>query len=96
MALSSTIAYCENQDVFDIYPRIDSFDLKRKLQRNWVQAGRKHTLHNSGLVESLFMNGEDLGAAEEDLGQVNVNDEWIYDKTFNKLIIHQDLGTGGG
>ena len=96
MALTSTIAYCENQAVFDIYPRIDSFDLKRRLPENWVQVGTKHTLYNSGVVDRLFMNGEDLGVPEEDLGQMVGNGDWLYTKSNNSVVIEQNLGTGGG
>ena len=96
MALTSTISYCENQDIFDIYPRIDSFDLKRRLSENWVRVGTKHTLHNTGKINRLFKNGEDLGLPEDSLAQVNTNDEWIYNIAGDKVIMHQDLGFAGG
>ena len=93
MALSSTIAYCENQDVFDIY-QIDKFDLKRKLF-NGVLSGGNYYYYNSGNVSRLFKNGEDLGAMEEDAGQVDRPDEWFYNSTGDVLILNQASLYGG-
>ena len=95
MALSSTIAYCENQDVFDIYPRIDKFDLKRKLNSAGVKSGSNYYYYNSGRVDRLFKNGEDLGAMVEDLGQLDRPDEWFYNIYDDLLIINESSQLGG-
>ena len=95
MAVTSTIAYCENQDVFDIYPRIDQFDLKRKLSASWSGGSTTWYYYNSGNVTRLFKNGEDLGPMEEDLGQVNRPDEWFYISADDTLVINESPVDGG-
>ena len=94
MALTSTIAYCEDQDVFDIYPRIDQFDLKRELSANWSGSGTFY-YYNSGVVTRLFKNGVDLGIMEEDFGQVDRPDEWFYITADDTLVINESTGLGG-
>ena len=94
MALSSTIAYCENQDVFDIYPLIDKFDLKRTLTNKWAGSGT-YRYHNSGSVSNLYKNGVDLGAPEEDEGQLNAADKWLYNATSDFIIINESRFLGG-
>ena len=93
MALTSSISYCTDQDVFDLYP-IDRFDQKRELTNKWEQDGAKYYYHNSGKVYRLFKNGKDLGV-EEDEGQINTPNEWFYNQQLDYVIINQSRIGGG-
>ena len=95
MALTSTISYCEDQDVIDIYPRIDQFDLKRKLTSNWAGGTTTYYYYNSGNVSRLFKNGVDLGTMEEDAGQVDRPDEWHYNAADDTIILNESTINGG-
>tara|TARA_Y100000310_G_C20662108_1_gene805345 strand:+ start:404 stop:1480 length:1077 start_codon:yes stop_codon:yes gene_type:complete len=95
MALTSTIAYCENQDVFDAYGRISDYNIKRRLSATWVQSGVNWFYYNSGSVTRLFKNGEDLGGAEEDPLRVDRPNEWIYNAQKDYVHINQATVLGG-
>lgn len=98
MALSSTIAYCEDQDVFDIYPRVSEYEVKIKLESRWQKSGARYTYHDAPLIEDeagilpvktqLFANGKDLGGPEEDIVALNHDDEWIITPAY-ALVLYQ-------
>ena len=89
MASSSSIVYCTDQDILDIYPRISQYDYKTKLLSRWSKAGSLYELNDfkfpddeAGLVGGnriiqLYVNGKDLGNPEEDVGQLNHTGEWF-------------------
>ena len=77
MAVSSTIAYCEQSDLYEVYPGINSFDLKQRLYGGWVAHGSTANLYlmnNSGYTSVLYKDGEDLGA--EKGSAPSDTDEW--------------------
>ena len=94
MSTTSTIAYCENQDVFDIYPQIDQYNLKRRLTSKWSGSGF-YEYHNSGVPTRLFKNGIDLGAMAEDVGALISADDWFYN-TLKDVITINERRTDGG
>ena len=76
MATSST--YCTHRDLKDIYPSLDEFDTKTPIY-GWVTvSSNKYASHNSGAVTQLFVDGEDLGAAQSAHTDLNVEGEWFY------------------
>ena len=76
MAISST--YCTHRDLKDIYPNIDEFDVKTAIYGWTTVSTNKYAAHNSGFVAQLFVNGEDLGAAQSAHTDLNVEGEWFY------------------
>ena len=86
MALTSTIEYCTDRDLNDVYPHIAEFDLKKRLY-NFQTTGTSnlYLVRNSGLVTILFADGEDLGDPEANSGVVNANGEWYYDSNLDTL-----------
>ena len=94
MALTSAIAYCENQDVFDIYPQIDKFDLKRKLTSKWIGT-TLYKYHNSGKPARLYKNGKELGPPKEDPGQLTAADHWLYNTQYDFIQINETGIVGG-
>ena len=76
MATSST--YCTHRDVKDVFPDMDSFDVKTPVY-GWVEIStNKYAAHDSGLVTQLFADGEDLGPAQSAHTDLNVEGEWFY------------------
>ena len=74
MATSST--YCTHRDLKDIYPNIDEFDTKTPIY-GWTTTSHLHQAHNSGLVTTLFINGDEV-TASENTDEPNANGEWRY------------------
>ena len=86
MAVSSTIEYCTDRDLKDIYPALSGFDTKVRVY-NWETTGTTnlYLARNSGLVTQLFSDGEDLGDAEANSGVVNANGDWYYDSNLDTV-----------
>jgi len=70
--------YCTHKELKRVYPQIDSFDTKTPIY-GWVEvSSNKYAAHNSGTVAQLFVDGEDLGAAQSAHTDLNVEGEWFY------------------
>ena len=70
--------YCTHKELKRVYPNIDAFDTKTPLY-GWVEVTtNKYASHNCGLVSQLFVDGEDLGAAQSAHTDLNVEGEWFY------------------
>ena len=76
MATSDT--YCTHKELKRVYPNIDSFDVKTPIYGWTTVSTNKYAAHNSGFVAQLFVNGEDLGAAQSAHTDLNVEGEWFY------------------
>jgi hypothetical protein len=85
MAVTSTIEYCTDRDVYDVYPQIKTADAKTRIY-GWVtHSSNLYRADNCGLITQLFANGKDLGSAESNSGVVNSNDEWFYESTLDAV-----------
>jgi hypothetical protein len=70
--------YCTHKELKRVYPQIDAFDTKTPIY-GWVTvSSNKYASHNSGAVTQLFVDGEDLGAAQSAHTDLNVEGEWFY------------------
>ena len=64
--------YCTHKELKRVYPQIDAFDTKTPIY-GWVEvSSNKYAAHNSGTVAQLFVDGEDLGAAQSAHTDLNV------------------------
>jgi len=70
--------YCTHKELKRVYPSIDSFDVKTPIYGWTTVSTNKYAAHNSGFVAQLFVNGEDLGAAQSAHTDLNVEGEWFY------------------
>ena len=73
--------YCTHQELKRVFPQLDEFDTKTPIYGWEVSSGSLYVAHDCGLVNQLFKDGSDLGAAQSSLDDVNVNAEWFYDST---------------
>ena len=85
MAVTSTIEYCSDRDLLDVYPGISTSDSKIRIYSWVVHSGSLYRADNCGVVTQLFVDGQDLGSAEANSGVVNVNGEWYYDDDINAV-----------
>ena len=77
--------YISESDLRDVYPNVDKFDTKSPVYGWVVHSGALYRADNCGLINQLFADGKDLGAAEANSGVVNVNDEWYYESTLDAV-----------
>jgi len=93
MAVTSTIEYCKDRDLLDVYPHLPSADLKVRLY-NFQTTGTSnlYLARNTGLITQLYADGEDLGDPEANSGVVNANGEWYYDSDLD-TVYYFDSGT---
>jgi len=72
--------YASTSDLRDVYPNIDKYDAKTPVY-GWGTTGTLHLYlaRNTGLINQLFADGEDLGSAEDNSGVIDANGEWYYD-----------------
>ena len=93
MVVTSTIEYCTDRDLQDVYPHIAEYDLKRRIY-NWVSATpttHNYTAYNTGLVTVLMADGVDLGAESETL---NADGLWKYVEAADRVEYYNDGGVG--
>ena len=89
MAVTSTISYCEDRDLLDVYPHLASTDLKVRVY-NFQTTGTSNLYEakNTGLISQLYQDGEDLDAAESTTP--NTNKEWRYISTSDSCFYFND------
>ena len=91
MALTSTIEYCEDRDLQDVYPHLSEYDLKRRIY-NWTGPSTNvYTANNTGLVTVLYADGVDLGAED---GALSSDGHWRYVDADDKVEYYNDGGAG--
>ena len=93
MATTSTIEYCNDRDIYDVYPNISQSDSKSRIFGWVVHSSNLYRADNSGLVTVLFANGQDLGSAQANSGVVNSNGEWFYESTLDAVYYYNDASS---
>jgi len=86
MAISSTIEYCTDSDVYQVYPGINAVDGKTRLYGGWVahaSTDNLYEMHNAGYSAVLYKDGEDLGA--EHSGTPSSDGQWLYVEADDKI-----------
>ena len=86
------MAYCTTRDLKDIFPSIDEFDTKTPLYSFTASSGDRYVANNVGLVTQLFANGENLGAGQSGVSDVNSNGKWYYDDS-NDAVYYYNSAT---
>ena len=93
MAVTSSISYCSERDLFDVYPQIKTSDTKTRVFGWVVHSSNLYRADNAGLTTVLFANGQDLGSAQANSGEVNANDEWFYESSLDAVYYFNDSVT---
>ncbi len=79
--MATAPVYCTHKELKRVYPQIDAFDTKTPIY-GWVEvSSNKYAAHDSGTVAQLFVDGEDLGAAQSAHTDLNVEGEWFYNSS---------------
>ena len=77
--------YCTHKELKRVFPQLDEFDTKVQVFGWATVSSNKYASHNSGLVTQLFVDGEDLGAAQSAHTDLNVEGEWFYNSAEDVL-----------
>ena len=76
--MATAATYITHAELKRIFPQLDEFDQKTPIY-GWTEVtSNKYAAHDSGQVTQLFVDGEDLGAAQSAHTDLNVEGEWFY------------------
>ena len=81
---TSNIAYCTGTDLKDVYPHIDEFDQKTPIY-GWEIDDNYGYAYNTGVVNMLYSDGKELGAAQTTSGAVDAVGKWFYDSDADRV-----------
>ena len=67
MAVTSSIVYCTERDLQDVFPDLAQFDLKRRIY-NWTtgDVSNMYKSYNTGLITIMFFDGIEGTSVEDD------------------------------
>ena len=87
--MATNFKYASQSDLKNYFNRFGDFDQKTQIFPT-ATSGHLHTFQDSGYVDTLFVNGREMAAAESSSGDVDANDEWFYDSAANRLLYDND------
>ena len=82
--MASNFTYASQADLNKYFNRASDFDSKRQIFPT-LTSGNLHLFRNSGYTDTLFVNGEELAAAQSTSGAVDSNGEWFYASGTNQV-----------
>ena len=84
----TTFSYATQSDLKN-YFRYSDFDQKVQIYATKT-AANIHYFYDVGYADTLFINGEELDAAEANIGAVTEDGEWFWDSTTGELGYYND------
>ena len=85
--MATNFKYASISDLNKYFNRVNDFDSKVQIFPT-LTSGSLHLFRDSGFVDSLFVNGEELAAAQSTSGAVDTNGEWFYNSSTNQVEYH--------
>lgn len=82
--MATNFKYASISDLTKYFGRVSDFDSKIQIYPT-LTSGNLHLFRNSGYVSQLFVNGEELAAAQSTSGDVDSNGEWFYASGTNQV-----------
>ena len=82
--MASNFTYAGVSDLTKYFNRVSDFDSKVQIYPT-LTSGSLHLFRDSGYVSQLFVNGEELAAAQSTSGAVDSNGEWFYASGTNQV-----------
>ena len=82
--MASNFRYASVSDLTKYFNRVSDFDSKVQIFPT-LTSGNLHLFRDSGYVSQLFVNGEELAAAQSTSGAVDSNGEWFYASGTNQV-----------
>ena len=66
--MATAPTYCTHRQLKDVFPQVDSFDSKRPVYGWTSLGGSVYVAYNTGLVTQLFVDGQEMNAAQATSG----------------------------
>jgi len=82
--MATNFKYASISDLKKYFNRVNDFDSKVQIFPT-LTSGNLHLFRDSGYVDTLFLNGEELAAAQSTSGAVDSNGEWFYNENTNQV-----------
>jgi phage gp36-like protein len=82
--MATNFKYASISDLTKYFNRVNDFDSKVQIFPT-LTSGNLHLFRDSGYVDTLFLNGEELAAAQSTSGDVDSNGEWFYASATNQV-----------
>ena len=82
--MASDFRYASQSDLKNYFNRFGDFDHKVQIFPT-LTSGSLHLFRDCGYVDTLFVNSEELAAAQSTSGAVNENGEWFYNSSTNQV-----------
>ena len=82
--MATDFKYATVSQLTKYFNRINDFDDKRQIFPT-LTSGNLHLFRNCGYVDTLFVNGEELAAAQSTSGAVDSNGECFYNSATNQI-----------
>ena len=82
--MATNFKYAGISDLTKYFNRVNDFDSKVQIYPT-LTSGNLHLFRDSGYVTQLFVNGEELAAAQSTSGAVDSNGEWFYASGTNQV-----------
>ena len=82
--MASNFRYASITDLTKYFNRVNDFDSKVQIYPT-LTSGNLHLFRDSGYVSQLFVNGEELAAAQSTSNDVDSNGEWYYASGTNQV-----------
>ena len=82
--MATNFKYAGISDLTKYFNRVNDFDSKVQIFPT-LTSGNLHLFRDSGYVTQLFVNGEELAAAQSTSGAVDTNGEWFYASATNQV-----------
>ena len=82
--MATNFKYASISDLNKYFNRVNDFDSKVQIFPT-LTSGNLHLFRDSGYVDTLFVNGEELAAAQSTSGDVDSNGEWFYASATNQV-----------
>ena len=82
--MATDFKYATQADLKNYFNRFGDFDQKVQIFPT-LTSGSLHLFRDCGYVDTLFVNSEELAAAQSTSGAVNENGEWFYNSSTNQL-----------
>ena len=82
--MASNFRYADRTALNKYFNRVNDFDSKVQIFPT-LTSGNLHLFRDSGFPSLLFVNGEELAAAQSTSGAVDSNGEWFYNSDTNQI-----------
>ena len=82
--MATNFKYASQSDLKNYFNNFGDFDQKTQIYPT-LTSGNLHLFRDCGYVDTFFVNGEELAAAQSTSGAVDTNGEWFYASATNQL-----------